>query len=189
MAAAAAQLTGKPQIVLATRTVGAANAAIGIHTARQDSAPLVALIGGRPARVPGSRGVPGVGLRDRHRFAGRLVGGAGATHGREPRHGGGDPSADDAVDPVRSCWHCPRTCSTSPQAARQPDPSHPAQGAAPDRAAVRQVLKWLAASRRGVIVAGGGVLRARASKRLTDPRRRARGARHRVLASGRCGAQ
>ena len=37
---------GEPQIVLATRTVGAANAAIGIHTARSDSAPLVALIGG-----------------------------------------------------------------------------------------------------------------------------------------------
>ena len=46
MAAAAAHLTGKPQIVLATRTVGAANAAIGIHTARQDSTQLVALIGG-----------------------------------------------------------------------------------------------------------------------------------------------
>ena len=46
MAAAAAQLTGKPQIVLATRTVGAANAAIGIHTARQDSTPLVAIVGG-----------------------------------------------------------------------------------------------------------------------------------------------
>ena len=46
MAAAASQLTGRPQIVLATRTVGAANAAIGIHTARQDSTQLVALIGG-----------------------------------------------------------------------------------------------------------------------------------------------
>ena len=46
MAAAASHLTGKPQIVLATRTVGAANAAIGIHTARQDSTQLVALIGG-----------------------------------------------------------------------------------------------------------------------------------------------
>ena len=45
MAEAATQLSGRPQVVLATRTVGAANAAIGIHTARQDSAPLVALIG------------------------------------------------------------------------------------------------------------------------------------------------
>ena len=32
---------------------------------------------------------------------------------------------------------------------------------------MRQVLKWLAASERGVILAGGGVLRARSSKRLT----------------------
>ncbi len=40
------------------------------------------------------------------------------------------------------------------------------QGPAADRAAVRQILKWLAASERGVILAGGGVLRARATKRL-----------------------
>ena len=40
------------------------------------------------------------------------------------------------------------------------------RGPAADRAAVRRVVKLLAASERGVIVAGGGVLRARATKRL-----------------------
>jgi acetolactate synthase-1/2/3 large subunit len=40
------------------------------------------------------------------------------------------------------------------------------QGPGADRAAVRQVLRWLAASERGLILAGGGILRARASKRL-----------------------
>jgi acetolactate synthase-1/2/3 large subunit len=40
------------------------------------------------------------------------------------------------------------------------------RGAAADRTLVRRVVKLLAASERGVIVAGGGVLRARAAKRL-----------------------
>ena len=45
MAEALSQLTGRPQIVLVTRTVGAANASIGIHAARQDSVPVIALVG------------------------------------------------------------------------------------------------------------------------------------------------
>jgi acetolactate synthase I/II/III large subunit len=45
MAEALAQSTGKPHIVAVTRTVGAANASIGIHTAQQDSAPVVAVVG------------------------------------------------------------------------------------------------------------------------------------------------
>jgi acetolactate synthase-1/2/3 large subunit len=45
MAEAIGQLTGKPAAVLGTRAVGAGNMAIGIHTARQNSTPLVALVG------------------------------------------------------------------------------------------------------------------------------------------------
>ena len=45
MAEAVGQLTGKPAAVLGTRAVGAANMSIGIHTARQNSTPLVALLG------------------------------------------------------------------------------------------------------------------------------------------------
>jgi acetolactate synthase-1/2/3 large subunit len=45
MAEAAAQLTGRPAAVLGTRAVGAGNMAIGIHTARQNSTPVVALVG------------------------------------------------------------------------------------------------------------------------------------------------
>ncbi|HVM30111.1 MAG TPA: thiamine pyrophosphate-binding protein, partial [Candidatus Limnocylindrales bacterium] len=45
MAEATAQLTGRPAACLATRAVGAANLAIGIHTARQNSTPIVALVG------------------------------------------------------------------------------------------------------------------------------------------------
>lgn len=45
MAEAVGQLTGRPAAVLGTRAVGAGNMAIGIHTARQNSTPLVALVG------------------------------------------------------------------------------------------------------------------------------------------------
>ena len=45
MAEAVGQLTGKPAAVLGTRAVGAGNMAIGIHTARQNSTPMVALVG------------------------------------------------------------------------------------------------------------------------------------------------
>jgi acetolactate synthase-1/2/3 large subunit len=45
MAEAVGQLTGRPAAVLGTRAVGAANMSIGIHTARQNSTPMVALVG------------------------------------------------------------------------------------------------------------------------------------------------
>ena len=45
MAEAYGKLTGKPGICLVTRGPGASNAAIGLHTAFQDSTPMVLLIG------------------------------------------------------------------------------------------------------------------------------------------------
>jgi acetolactate synthase-1/2/3 large subunit len=45
MAEAYAKLTGKPGVVMVTRGPGASNAMIGIHTAYQDSTPMVLLVG------------------------------------------------------------------------------------------------------------------------------------------------
>ncbi len=45
MADAAAKLTGQPAICMGTRGVGSANLAIGIHTAYQDSTPMLAMVG------------------------------------------------------------------------------------------------------------------------------------------------
>ena len=45
MADAVGKLTGMPAICMGTRGVGAANLAIGLHTAQQDSTPLLAFIG------------------------------------------------------------------------------------------------------------------------------------------------
>lgn len=45
MAEASAKLTGQPGVVFVTRGPGATNAAIGVHTAAQDSTPLVLFVG------------------------------------------------------------------------------------------------------------------------------------------------
>ena len=48
MAEAAGKLSGRPGLCMATRMVGASNMAIGLHTAMQDSSPLIALLGQVP---------------------------------------------------------------------------------------------------------------------------------------------
>ena len=45
MAEADAKITGVPAIVSATRAVGASNLAIGVHTAHQDSTPMLVILG------------------------------------------------------------------------------------------------------------------------------------------------
>src|SRR5438045_3540382 len=47
MAETYGKLTGKPGVLLVTRGPGACNASIGVHTAFQDSTPMVVLVGGR----------------------------------------------------------------------------------------------------------------------------------------------
>jgi acetolactate synthase-1/2/3 large subunit len=57
MAEAAGKLTGRPGVCLVTRGPGATNASIGLHTAFQDSTPMVLLVGD-----------VGSGMRDREAF-------------------------------------------------------------------------------------------------------------------------
>ena len=45
MAEAYGKLTGRPGVALVTRGPGASNAAVGIHTAAQDSTPMIVLVG------------------------------------------------------------------------------------------------------------------------------------------------
>ena len=52
-AAAHGKLTGAPGVCLVTRGPGATNAAIGVHTARQDSSPMLLLVGQIETRMRG----------------------------------------------------------------------------------------------------------------------------------------
>lgn len=62
MAEADAKVTGVPAVVMATRGVGAANLAIGLHTARQDSTPMLALLGQVETEFLGNEGFQEVDL-------------------------------------------------------------------------------------------------------------------------------
>jgi acetolactate synthase I/II/III large subunit len=167
MAEALSQSTGRPQIVAASRAVGAANAAIGIHTAAQDSAPLVALIGQADSSLLGREAFQEADLAG-------SIGGL-ATWAAQIDH------AEEAPTVLDKAWRrltsgrpgplllsVPIDVQTRELELPDEDMLKPpgARGAAADRAAVSRAMKMLAASERGVIVAGAGVLRSRATKRL-----------------------
>ncbi|MET0773619.1 MAG: thiamine pyrophosphate-binding protein [Candidatus Limnocylindrales bacterium] len=165
MAAAAAQVTGRPQVLFASRTPGAANAAIGIHAARQDSLPVVALISGVRREHRGREAfqesdlASGIGSLARWSVELERPGDAARVLGEGQRQLlGGRPGPIALV--------LPEDLLGNEVAADGAHPPAPSSGPIPDRDAVSQAVKWLAASRRGVILAGGGVTRARASKRL-----------------------
>lgn len=170
MAAATSRLTGKPQLCLGTRAVGAANLAIGIHTARADSVPMVALVG-QVRRA--YRGREAFQEADLAASIGRLA--KWAAEVDDPRSAlgivdealaratGGRPGPvflsfpEDLLDARAANGRAgQRHASTLPG---QPT-------AAPASDDVRAALRMLAASQRGVIIAGGGVLAANAGRRL-----------------------
>jgi acetolactate synthase-1/2/3 large subunit len=169
MAAALARSTGRPQLVAVSRAPGATNASIGIYAASEDSAPLIALVGqvdrahlGREAfqeldvvRSVGTLATLAFQLDDPADTPGVLARVARRLHAGRPGpillslpQDVLDVEIDTDMEPAQA----------------GPAPRPPAI----DRSSVAHVLKLLAASERGVIVAGGGVLRARATKRLVS---------------------
>ena len=166
MAEAYGQLTGRPAVCLGTRAVGASNLAIGIHTARQDSTPMFALVGQVQRAFLGREAFQEV---DQVATLGGLAKWAAQpmTAGRDPRgHGRSRPPGARWPTRDRSCWPCPRTCSTRSRRtpARRPQPR--AGAARATEAEIRSVLNLLAGAERPVILAGAGVLRARTSTEL-----------------------
>ncbi len=159
MAEAIGQLTGQPAAVLGTRAVGAANMSIGIHTARANSTPLVALLG----QVQRSH----VG---REAFQeSDLV----ATFGRLAKWAAqiDDPAIaatllGEGLSVMRSGRPGPILLSLPEDVLGEPVPARakvsiaPAVPEPPADAALAEVLALLAAAKRPVILAGGGVLAA-----------------------------
>jgi acetolactate synthase I/II/III large subunit len=166
MAEAYGQLTGRPAACLGTRAVGAANLAVGIHTAHQNSTPMFALVGQVQRSHRGREAFQEI---DQPGSIGRLAkwaaeiddpGAAAEMMTNATRQAlGGRPGPvllslpEDVLDEL------------APDQARV-DSSRPA-GRRPDPGEVRAVLQLLASARRPVIIAGGGVLRARTSSDLT----------------------
>lgn len=166
MAEAYGQLTGRPAACLATRAVGAANLAIGIHTARQNSTSMFALVGQVSRAFRGREAFQEI---DQVESVGRL-----AIWAAEPTTG------EDAATAVQEAVARAASGRPGPVLLSFPEdlfdeevgpeigveiarPSLPR----PDLSEVRAVLQLLASAERPVIVAGGGVLHARTSSDLT----------------------
>ncbi len=165
MAEAHAQLTSRPAACLGTRAVGAANLAIGIHTARQDSSPMFALVGQVERSIRGREAFQEI---DQATTIGGL-----AAHAVEltavadvPRMVGEAVRAALVGRPGPAFVSVPEDILDEelPEGT-QLDTSRPAP-IRPEPDDVRAVLHFLAAAERPVILAGGGILRARTSTDL-----------------------
>ena len=86
MAEAYGKLTGRPGIAMVTRGPGATNAAHGVHIARQDSTPMILLIGQVAREHARARSVPGDRLPRDVRAAGQM----GVRDRRPGAHSGSD---------------------------------------------------------------------------------------------------
>jgi len=170
MAAAHGALTGRPAAVIVTRAVGAANLAIALHAAQADSAPLIAIVGqvGRPAR--GREAFQEVDLV-------ATFGGL-CRWAREVRDVAALPGAlDEALRKATTGRPGPVLLSLPQDLLDGPAPEDtgrmatatvlgPSRAPEPDPIAVRRILHLLLDAERPVILAGGGVLRSRATADL-----------------------
>jgi acetolactate synthase-1/2/3 large subunit len=165
MAEAHGQLTGRPAVALGTRAVGAANLAIGIHTALADSSPMFAVVGQVDRSSRGREAFQETDVAE-------SIGGL-AKWAAEPVEAQDVPGAmRRAVEAALTGRPGPVVVSLAEDLldervpAETPD-AHPRPGMPrPTDDEVRAVLHLLADARRPVILAGAGVLRGRTSNDL-----------------------
>jgi acetolactate synthase-1/2/3 large subunit len=166
MAEAHGQLTGRPAVCLGTRAVGGSNLAIGIHTARQNSTPMFAVVGQVERAFQGREAFQEI---DQVATLGGL-----AKWAAEPRSTSDVvPMVSEAIRQALGGRPGPAFLAvpedlldeTMPDDARLESPRSPAPRASDE--AIRDVIELLASARRPVILAGAGILRARTSTELT----------------------
>ncbi len=113
MADAYGKLTGRPGICMVTRGPGATHASCGVHTAHQDSTPLILLIGQVGRDMSGREAFQEIDYRADVRPDGE-VGRADRPRRADPRDASPGPSTSRLpAGRARSCSRCPRTCSSS----------------------------------------------------------------------------
>jgi acetolactate synthase-1/2/3 large subunit len=166
MAEAYGQLTGRPGACLATRAVGAANLAIGIHTARADSTPLFAIVGQVPRAVRGREAfqeadlAASIGRLGVHAVEVDDVSRLPAAMAEATRHVlGGRPGPVLIALPEDLLDESMPAGASVVRAGRD-------RPLDPDPDTIRTVLRRLTAADRPLILAGAGVLRSRSSSDL-----------------------
>jgi acetolactate synthase-1/2/3 large subunit len=173
MAEGFGQLTGRPAACLVTRAVGTANLSIALHTARQNSTPLIAVCGQVPRAVRGREAFQEADLATTF---GALCKGAVEVTDATALVREAPSLFAEAVDgrPGPVLLSVPEEVFDATLSVVAPvDPSGRAQVDArsesqPTLEAVLAALRLLCTSRTGVIFAGSGVLRARASGALVE---------------------
>jgi len=170
MAEAVGQLTGRPAAVLGTRAVGAGNMAIGLHTARQNSTPVVALLGQVKREFLGREAFQEVDLVESF---GRLTKWAGqiddpATAGDVVAEGL-RTMATGRPGPV--LFSLPEEVLDLPASRLQTSVAQkatPTPPAPPDTALVHDVMGRLSQAKRPAIICGSGVISSGARDRLVE---------------------
>lgn len=164
MADAVGKLTGIPAICMGTRGVGSANLAIGIHTAYQDSTPLLALVGQVETEYRHREALQEVEL---DAFLGAIT-----KWAVEPPNGARLPEiVHEAHRRAVSGRPGPVAVVLRGDILDEPASNAPIVATAPPASGVRPgdaeaMVAALRGARSPLIVAGGGVLRARATERL-----------------------
>ncbi len=156
MAEAYGKLTGRPGICMVTRGPGATHASVGVHTAFQDSTPLILLIGQVAVRPGGARGVPGDRLPADVRSA-REVGRADRPCRPDPRAASRAPTATACAGrpgPVVLALPEDMLAASSDAADAPPFQRIQASPAASDLDSLRDLLAG--AERPFAIIGGGG---------------------------------
>ena len=106
------KLTGRPGIVMATRGPGATNASAGLHVGRQDSTPMILLLGQVARRMRGREAFQEIDVKALLRRGRQMGRGdrARRAHSRDrrPRLPPGDLGPAGAGRPVAARGHAPR---------------------------------------------------------------------------------
>jgi acetolactate synthase-1/2/3 large subunit len=168
MAEAVGQLTSRPALCIGTRGPGAANMAIGLHSARADSVPLIAIVGGVNRNWKGREAFQEMDVvrvfEPIVKWAAEITDAAEALPMLERALAtavGGRPG------PVLLSVAADLLDSASPAGLQgRASGIHSDDQSEPDPAVVRQVLHLIADARRPLILAGAGVLRARSTDAL-----------------------
>src|ERR687897_2102717 len=161
MAEADAKLTGVPAVAMATRGVGASNLAIGVHTARQDSTPMVVLLGQVETTFLGREAFQEVDLPDFYR---QITKWSATVH-----------RADRLPEFVAKALHIATTGRPGPVMLALPadilgeDVGSPKRrfsaasraGPAPTSQDVQELARRIVGAKRPVVIAGGGTRDAR----------------------------
>jgi acetolactate synthase-1/2/3 large subunit len=160
MAEADAKVTGLPAVAMATRGVGASNLAIGVHTAMQDSTPMVVLLGQVETDYLGREAFQEV---DLPAFYGPITKWAATVHraDRLPEFVARAVRVATSGRPGPVMLALPADVLAEEVEEKGSRLSEDRPRSAPDPADVGDVARKLVAAKRPVVIAGGGARHAR----------------------------